>query len=63
MLVLEGRDKKEGFVETNSSEYSISKTKLRKDSRDVVKIALSFDPAIFNFLWLHWYFTFVKWEI
>ena len=27
-MVSEGRDKKGGFVETNSSEYSISKSKL-----------------------------------
>ena len=28
-LVLEGRDKKRGFVETNSSKYSISKSKIQ----------------------------------
>ena len=29
MLVSEGRDKKGGFVETNSSKYSISKSKIQ----------------------------------
>ena len=29
MLVTEGRDKKQGFVETNSRQYSISKSKMQ----------------------------------
>ena len=37
ILVSEGRDKKGGFVETHSSEYSISKSKMQ----DIFEIGLA----------------------